>query len=59
MKISGSSSSKPTLKIKPPLHGKLKNVGKMTHGSASVEDVLKLAEEGIANIDHELIVKNQ
>lgn len=41
------------------MHGKLKNIGKIPHGSASVEDVLKLAEEGIANIDQELVVKNQ
>jgi hypothetical protein len=41
-------AAKPALKIKPPLPGKLK--GRLA-GASSVEDILKLADEGIANID--------
>ena len=30
----------------------------MHHGAASAEDVLKLAQEGLTNIDNELITKD-
>jgi hypothetical protein len=41
-------TTKHGLKIKPPLPGKL---GSRLGGASSVEDILKLADEGIANID--------
>lgn len=46
--------AKPAVKIKPPLPNKLK--GRLA-GASSVEDILKLADEGIANIDQELTSK--
>jgi hypothetical protein len=47
-------AAKPALKIKPPLPNKLK--GRLA-GASSVEDILKLADEGIATIDQELTAK--
>jgi len=48
------SMNKQMLKIKPPLHNK-----KLMAPPASVEDILKLADEGIASIDQELFQKEQ
>ena len=44
--------NKQMLKIKPPLPTKQKNASVIP--PASVEDILKLADEGIASIDQEL-----
>ena len=46
-----------TMKIKPPLHTKQKNASMAP--PASVEDILRMADEGIASIDQELFQKEQ